>query len=61
VSFVLGSEAIIIIHAEALPLGKMIVFITIRVISAICPGVGLSQPQSGTNRNPALASCAWST
>jgi hypothetical protein len=39
----------------------MIVFITIRVIAALCPRVGLSQPQTGTNRNPALASCAWST
>ena len=44
-----------------LVLGKMIVFITIRVRAAICPRASLFQPQTGTHGNPALASCAWST
>ena len=46
---------------KALPLGKMIVFITIRVSAAICPRASPSQHQTGTRGNPALASCVWST
>ena len=46
---------------KALPLGKMIVFITIRVSTAICPRASPSQPPTGTRGNPALASCVWST
>ena len=46
---------------KALPLGKMIAFITMRVSTAISPRASPSQPPTGTHVNPALASCVWST
>ncbi len=46
---------------KALPLGKMIVFITIRVGAAICPRASPFPPSDGTHENPALATCVWGT
>src|SRR5450755_2267536 len=46
---------------KALPLGKMIVFITIRVGDAICPRASHFSPSEGTHENPALATCVGGT
>src|SRR5450755_4157848 len=46
---------------KALPLGKMIVFITIRVGAAICPRASHFSPSEGTHENPALATCVGGT
>jgi hypothetical protein len=41
---------IIIIRAEGVPPGKMIVFITMRIAGAICPRARTFQPNPGTLR-----------
>src|SRR5450759_3474182 len=48
----LESKAIIIIRAEGVPPGKIIVFITIRLTAAICPRARPSQPNIGTLHQP---------
>jgi len=53
--FTMESGTINIIHAEGVPQGKMIVFITIRLTAAICPRPRPSQPNIGTPHQPPLS------